>query len=321
MKQGMILKSTVESGDLEKINCYTRRDLQEEEVYLFNVILCDNEVDRDWEGFTTSALEKLADLFLGKTGIFDHNPKGENQTARIFDTEVIYDPKKKTKYGERYAYLKGRAYMVRSEKNRDLILEIDAGIKKEVSVGCSVGGNHCSICGADWQQENCEHRKGARYNQQLCYGVLDQPTDAYEWSFVAVPSQRNAGVIKSFEITESKDRGLEELKKKLGKGEFRLTVKESLTLKKEWEQLEQRARLGEEYLNSLRARVVRLGFLSGSDLDAEIFTSVVNKMSLEELKAYELHYERKLTPEMEETRLGGLHGGKIAETENYRFKI
>jgi hypothetical protein len=36
------------------------------------------------------------------------------------------------------------------------------------------------------------------YGGKICHTVLDGITDAYEWSFVAVPAQRNAGVTKKF---------------------------------------------------------------------------------------------------------------------------
>lgn len=48
--------------------------------------------------------------------------------------------------------------MVRTATNADLILEIDGGIKKEVSVGCSIGKKVCSICGADRQEATCGHQ-------------------------------------------------------------------------------------------------------------------------------------------------------------------
>ena len=38
--------------------------------------------------------------------------------------------------------------------------------------------------------------------KEVCHVVLNQPTDAYEWSFVAVPAQREAGVIKMFAKTK-----------------------------------------------------------------------------------------------------------------------
>ena len=94
-------------------------------------MLCDNEVDRDGEAFTTQSLQKLKALYIGTTGIFDHSQKSEDQAARIFHTWVETDPQHKTQYGEPYSCLKAKAYMVRTEKDKDLLLEIDAGIKKK----------------------------------------------------------------------------------------------------------------------------------------------------------------------------------------------
>ncbi len=185
--------------DLTLINQYTRRELSEDEVYTFPVLLCDNEVDRDCEAFSVDSLHKLADLYKGKTGIFDHNPKGGNQTARVYDTEVVApDSSEKNSFGDPYTALLAYCYIVRSEKNADLILELDAGIKKEVSVGCSVSKCTCSICGNEMYGEKCVHRKGQVYDGKTAIGILNEPTDAYEWSFVAIPSQRKAGVTKNY---------------------------------------------------------------------------------------------------------------------------
>ncbi len=184
--------------ELELIGQFARKKLENEEIYTFSLILCDNEIDRDNEKFTVSALNKLAELFVGKTGIFDHNMRSKDQSARIYSTEVVTDTERKTSDGEAYTYIKAKAYMVRTEKNKDLIAEIDAGIKKETSVGCSVSNISCSICGMNIKSHGCEHQKGKVYGGKLCCYHLSEPTDAYEWSFVAVPAQKNAGVIKSF---------------------------------------------------------------------------------------------------------------------------
>ena len=85
--------------------------------------------------------------------------------------------------------------MLRSEKNSDLIAEIEGGIKKEVSIGCAVGSVRCSVCGSVYG--SCEHRKGIHYDGVLCLAILSMPTDAYEFSFVAVPAQKEAGVLKA----------------------------------------------------------------------------------------------------------------------------
>lgn len=165
---------------------------------MFSVILCDNDIDRDFERFSDDALETLKNHFVGKTGISDHNPTASNQTARIFDTEVVTDSTKTTKNGEPYKYLRAMAYMVRTEENRSLIAEIEGGIRKEVSISCSAAKRSCSVCGADKSAASCSHIRGRKYGGKLCHTVLDDITDAYEWSFVAVPAQVNAGVTKRY---------------------------------------------------------------------------------------------------------------------------
>lgn len=181
---------------LDKINKFTRRPFTEDEIYTFSVILCDNDIDRDYERFSDTALETLAKSFVGKTGIFDHNPTTSNQNARIFDTEIVTDSSRKTRTGEHYRYLKASAYMIRTADNETLISEIDGGIKKEVSISCSAASRKCSVCGCDKSTGGCVHVKGRMYSNKMCHTILDNITDAYEWSFVAVPAQVNAGVTK-----------------------------------------------------------------------------------------------------------------------------
>ena len=53
-------------SDIEKINRFTRREFTEDELYIFPVKLCDNEIDRDGERFSDKALEDLKTLFVGK---------------------------------------------------------------------------------------------------------------------------------------------------------------------------------------------------------------------------------------------------------------
>ena len=157
--------------------------------------LCDNVVDRDCERFPRKSLEALAKLFVGKSGIFDHQWSAKGQTARLYRTEVVEEPGQTTTAGDPACWLKGYAYMVRTETNQDLIAEIEGGIKKEISVGCAVNRSTCSICGS--AAGSCGHRRGQTYDGQLCFFNLEEPADAYEWSFVAVPAQRKAGVVKA----------------------------------------------------------------------------------------------------------------------------
>ena len=199
-----IVKTPLTGEDLAAINALARAELTEEQIYTFSVRLCDNEVDRDYERFPRKSLEALARLFEGKSGIFDHQWSAQGQTARLYRTEVVEEPGQTTGAGDPACWLKGYAYMVRTEANRDLIAEIEGGIKKEISVGCAVNRSTCSICGSI--AGSCGHRRGQIYDGQLCFFNLEEPADAYEWSFVAVPAQRKAGVVKTMKQPDQAER-------------------------------------------------------------------------------------------------------------------
>ena len=243
--QNSVLSGAPTPQELELINNYTVKPLSADEVYTFGIVLCDNEIDRDFERFDIPALEKLAELFVGKTGIFDHSMSGRDQTARIFSCRVETDENKVTSAGEKYTKLCARAYMPRSEKNAALIEEIDAGIKKETSVGCSVGRSVCSICGKDGRTDPCAHIKGREYGGKLCHRILCDPTDAYEWSFVAVPAQPAAGVTKSYRADEQTVKTVKRLS--CANEGVTLTKAEAAGLYGYIDELEQLAREGKEY--------------------------------------------------------------------------
>ena len=186
---------------MEKVNRFTKRELHEDEVFLFDVVLCDNDIDRDLEAFSEEALGSLKELLVGRTGILDHQPTAKGQTARLYDTALVPDPARRTRDGREYLALHGSAYMVRTSSNADLIREIEGGIKKEISIACACRDRHCSVCG----QAQCSHIPGRTYGARTCYRVLDAVHDAYEWSFVAVPAQPAAGVTKQYQRGEAED--------------------------------------------------------------------------------------------------------------------
>lgn len=191
----------ITEGELKAINKYALEPLKAEDVFTFKAILCDNELDRDFERFSLKALEDLKKLFLGKTVISDHAWSSKNQVARIYSTELVPSTKT-TKAGEVYTQLVAHMYMLNTASNADLIAEIKAGIKKEGSVGCSVSSCICSICGTDNAKSYCRHYAGRSYEKEggaeTCTFTLAGAKDAYEFSLVAVPAQKAAGVSKSY---------------------------------------------------------------------------------------------------------------------------
>lgn len=189
----------VTEDDLKLINQYALKVLTPEEVYTCSVFLCDNDIDRDGERFTESCLDGLAPLFLGKTGIFNHSWDSKDQVARIYRTEVV-NGTGKAATGSQLKQLKADIYMLRAEDTEKVIQKIEGGILKEVSVGVAVKSQTCSICGGKMQWGECEngHEKGREYEGKTCHTELSDPADAFEFSFVAVPAQRKAGVAKSY---------------------------------------------------------------------------------------------------------------------------
>ena len=209
---------------MDMINRYTIDPLKPEDVFCFSLTLCDNDIDRDNERFSDRALSELAKLFVGKTGIFDHDPTSSGQTARIFSTALVTDDTRLTLDGKPYTALTAKAYMVKTSSNADLIKEINGGIKKEVSVSCAVSKHICSVCGCDKTKQSCSHIKGRYYGEKLCFVTLEEPTDAYEWSFVAVPAQQNAGVTKRHELAQESSKQLAKLKNRLGDASKKLSA-------------------------------------------------------------------------------------------------
>lgn len=207
--EGVICKAVgvenqeITEEELKKINKFTLTPLKAEEVFTFKLVMGDNELDdRNYEPFNLNALKDLEKLYIGKTMIKDHRRTADNQIARVYDTELVQDSNKTVKTGETYTKLIAKCYMVKTEKNTDLISEIKAGIKKEVSTSCKPKHAYCSICGLDNMKNYCSHWWGKEYETQdgkkICYFTLDGAKEAYEVSFVAVPAQPRAGTTKNY---------------------------------------------------------------------------------------------------------------------------
>ena len=200
-KAASLAQLEVTDAELKEINKHTLVPVTAEDVFTFKAVLCDNEVDRHFERFTLKALQDLQKLFVGKTIIKDHDHRADNQVARIYATELVQSGKT-TQSGELYTQLVAHCYMVKTASNADLIAEIKGGIKKEGSVGCAVAHAYCGICGTDNAKDYCRHWAGRSYEKdggaQVCTFTLDGGKDAYEFSLVAVPAQKAAGVHKSY---------------------------------------------------------------------------------------------------------------------------
>lgn len=243
---------------LEAINAQAKAELTAEQVYVFSLRLCDDQIDRDMERFDTAALPELAKLFIGKTGIVDHKWSSDCQVARIFETQVVCE--------DGVSFIKAWAYIRRGGHAEEIIADIEAGIKKEVSVGCAMGRAVCSVCGEEYG--SCGHQKGEHYDGMLCCAILREPMDAYEFSFVAVPAQRDAGVMKGL---GTGGRCLKDLADEFG-------------AQAEYRALFVQAQLGKRYEKQLQDEVVRLFLCLDMGLEEPVLRSIAQKVGADELQ-------------------------------------
>ena len=260
------------AAQLEAINAQAKAAMTAEQVYVFSLRLCDDQVDRDMERFDTQALPGLAKLFIGKTGIVDHQWSAAKQVARIFAAEVVQE--------DRVSFIKAWAYIRRGGANEEVIADIEAGIKKEISVDCAMGRVVCSVCGSEYG--SCGHVKGEHYEGQRCVAILKEPMDAYEFSFVAVPAQPNAGVLKAL---GGGNRTLKELAEQFGaQSEYRALFKE--------------AQLGREYKKQIGNDVVRLFLSLDLGVEEPALRAIAEKAGAEELLKLKEALETRLAESM-----------------------
>ena len=124
----------------------------------------DDQVDRDFEKFDTEALPELARLFVGKTGICDHQWTSQSQICRIFETQVVRE--------EQGSYIRAWAYMRRAAAPTEVIADIEAGIKKERSAWAAPWAGRSAPCAGE-EYGTCGHRKGEHYDRTLCCAILE----------------------------------------------------------------------------------------------------------------------------------------------------
>lgn len=93
----------------------------------------------------------------------------------------------------------------------------------------------------------------------LCHTILSDITDAYEWSFVAVPAQRNAGVTKQYGGSADHDR-ITVLQKQLQSQQAQLSAAEE----------------------DIRKELVTLCYLSGQPLQKSLLQAA-ERMTFPEL--------------------------------------
>jgi len=148
-------------------------------VFAFQVMMVDNDIDASGERFTIEALETMAQISIGKMCIITDDTYG-----RIYACKIISDDIKKTKDGNDYFKLVARVWLPLEKLAKDEVAKrLDIGT--EYSIGCSTSKSTCSICGNKFGA--CRHNVFENYNGQICCCELSDVTDVYEVAAICNP--------------------------------------------------------------------------------------------------------------------------------------
>lgn len=185
------------ADQLAAIRTYTLAELSPDQVYVRTFAVAHNAIDRDNECFDESLLSNYAETLPGK-GVFIKHPSGWDGDSgpgkgRCFGAHVermshdeartlLRAPSLQWPPGSDTAVvLMADAYIVRTASNADLLLEIDAGIVSDVSIGGTVK-----------DRERVTDAEGRELNVWRLTG----PGEALEFSFVWLGAQPGARAVK-----------------------------------------------------------------------------------------------------------------------------
>lgn len=177
---------------MDSVNRFALRALNPEEVAIFQLDLCTNQVDRHFSRFPEEELEKISGMTPGRPLMERHDIRGSLPRGTFFRSTVHRD-------GDRVS-VRPEVYVLRTEANRDFILNIEGGVYRETSIGFSFRMPECSVCTKDIR--SCDHMPGRAYGGDLCHFVMRDVLEVIEGSVVASGSQGTAFIGQSRRLVE-----------------------------------------------------------------------------------------------------------------------
>lgn len=131
---------------LAKINGFALKELTVDDVYVRKCLLAHNAIDRDNERFPEGLLDNFAETLPGKSLLFGHDRRSYLPLGLFFDasTEVMSVDQFKALTGEaprlpegmsEVKVLWGWFYIAKTATSSDMIVNIEAGVYRHVSIG------------------------------------------------------------------------------------------------------------------------------------------------------------------------------------------
>lgn len=178
------------AGELDAINRFSLRPLVAEEVALFTLDLCNNQVDRHYSRFPDEELEKINTLVPGRPLMERHDMRGSLPRGTFYRSSIHRE-------GD-VVSVRPDVYVLRTHTNADFILNIEGGVYRETSIGFSFRTPECSACGRDIR--TCDHAPGRSYDGAVCHFIMREVIEVIEGSVVASGSQGTGFVGQAREL-------------------------------------------------------------------------------------------------------------------------
>jgi hypothetical protein len=174
-------------AELAAVNRFALRSLARDEVALFTLDLCHNEIDRHFSRFPDEELETIDRLVPGRPLMERHDlhnslPRGTFYRSRLHREDARMS-------------VRPDVYVLRTESNAEFIRNIEGGVYRETSIGFSFQTPECSVCQHDLR--TCDHVPGRSYGDATCHYVMRQVLEVIEGSVVPTGSQGTAFVARS----------------------------------------------------------------------------------------------------------------------------
>lgn len=164
---------------LAEVNRFALQPLAADDVAVFTMDLCHNQIDRHFSRFPDEELDRINAMVPGRPLMERHDLRGTLPRGTFFRSRLNQD-------GDRVS-VRPDVYVLRTGDNRDFIRNIEGGVYRETSIGFSFQMPECSICAKDLR--TCDHIPGRTYGGELCHFIMRDVVDVIEGSVVPSGSQ------------------------------------------------------------------------------------------------------------------------------------
>jgi hypothetical protein len=180
--------SSISDDDMNRINRLAPAELSSDQIYVRSMYLCSTQpCDSDGCQFSNNALYEIAHKIIGQSVLSGHD-RSRLPLARFYKAMVV---KIQNEQSEPIHVVRAWFYWLRdTSRAKDLLLNIDGGIYREVSLSWRFDRWRCSICNAENGQ--CAHQVGTSYEGKTCYRLIDHILDVLEGSLVYKAADSNS---------------------------------------------------------------------------------------------------------------------------------